>query len=188
MKVTRELNIEGILYRELENYPYYFISEEGEVYSKRSNGIKNNSYDTKLKILKKARDRSGKGYYFVSIYNKKIEKCSSINVHKLVALAFLDFKPTKGLTVSHLDGNKLNNKSDNLVIETQVDNLARKKKHGTHDNGYNNSRAYLNKEQLYEMRNLIENTDMTQKAIGELFNVNATFVGKVKRKERYGNV
>lgn len=47
------------------------------------------------------------------------------NVHDLVAMAFLDFDPTSGLVIDHLDSCKTNNHVANLEIVLQCENVRR---------------------------------------------------------------
>ena len=54
------------------------------------------------------------------MYNK--EKKKTIKVHKLVANAFLG---KSNLQVDHIDGNKLNNKLNNLEYVTPKENIRR---------------------------------------------------------------
>ena len=85
----------------------YTIDTDGKVYTKN-----------RQKYLKQYKD--GKGYLYVLLYNK--EKKKTIKVHKLVANAFLG---KSNLQVDHIDGNKLNNKLNNLEYVTPKENIRR---------------------------------------------------------------
>lgn len=61
-----------------------------------------------------------KGYYRVTFSNKGKRK--TYNVHRLVAMAFLD-DYSEELQVNHIDGNKLNNSVDNLEMITGKENV-----------------------------------------------------------------
>jgi hypothetical protein len=58
-------------------------------------------------------------------------KSRTQKVHQLVAAAFLGPRP-EGLEVRHLDGNKLNNRLDNLAYGTPSENSLDSIRHGTH--------------------------------------------------------
>jgi hypothetical protein len=73
---------------------------------------------------------AGGGYYSVSLskYNKK----RTINIHQLVAIAFLNHIPDgKKLVVDHIDNNQFNNRSDNLQLITQRENASKDRKGGS---------------------------------------------------------
>ena len=61
-----------------------------------------------------------KSYLRVTLRNKGGKKHRKI--HRLVALAFVSRPPGKG-TVNHIDGNTKNNRVENLVWTTNVENI-----------------------------------------------------------------
>ena len=67
------------------------------------------------------------GYYYVSICINGIFKKTTI--HKLVATMFIP-NPENKKTVNHIDGNKKNNRVDNLEWNTYAENNAHAKKLG----------------------------------------------------------
>lgn len=72
-------------------------------------------------------------------------------VHQLVLEAFSGPRP-EGCEASHVDGCKLNNRSDNLVWETSKENHARRPGHGTGGFGEDNSFARLTARDVLEIR------------------------------------
>lgn len=85
----------------------YWISNKGSVYSSVCGCI-----------LKAGQDKAG-SYGFVYLKNQGKEK--KYYIHRLVAFFFCD-NPKGKPDVNHLDGNKLNNHSDNLEWVTQKEN------------------------------------------------------------------
>lgn len=157
----------------------YFADKSGNIYSQwATRGIRKEGF-RKLNPSKWPN-----GYKFV---NLKIAPHTyySTGVHRLVCLAFYGKPPKENYTASHLDGNRTNNNLDNLIWESLSDNHKRKIKHGTHDRGYNNSRAKINKEQLVEIRRLLEGGELTHEQIGERFGVNRVFITKINTGYRY---
>lgn len=98
----------------------YEISNLGRVKALSRYRNCNKGYGTiKEHIMKQTNCRSE--YYRVPLTNEKhIKKYYS--VHRLVAEAFLE-NFDKNLTVNHKDGNKLNNKVNNLEMMTLQDNI-----------------------------------------------------------------
>ena len=87
----------------------YEVSDQGEVRRLFPNGRTKN-----MKLWRSA------NYYTVCL-SKKCNK-KTFAVHRLVADAFLT-KPEKATEVNHIDGNKLNNKIENLEWVTQRENM-----------------------------------------------------------------
>lgn len=74
-------------------------------------------------------------------------------VHRLVLEAFLGPCPS-GMNASHLDGDRLNNRAENLAWESHSDNCARKQLHGTHQAGAASPRAKLCWAEVESIRDL----------------------------------
>lgn len=97
-------------FKEIEGYNNdYFITEDGDVISVKRG----------KKILLKKRVNS-RGYYYVNLC--KNGKYESICIHRLVGIYFVE--NNNGFNVlNHIDGNKLNNRYDNLEWCDQVHNM-----------------------------------------------------------------
>ena len=95
-----------------------------------------------------------KGYLQVCLTNK-----NTYNVHRLVALTFIENKENKP-EVNHIDGNKLNNHISNLEWNTTQENLEHKRinnlgktlKAKLSATGINNSQATLDEEDVILIR------------------------------------
>lgn len=96
-------------------YENYIVSCDGEVFNTKTN-----------RKLKNSLSKSN-GYYKVSLsvkgYGSKV-----IEVHRLVAEAFISCNQSLKLVVEHIDDNPLNNEVSNLQWITQKDNIAKIKK------------------------------------------------------------
>ena len=98
----------------IPGYENYAISKNGEVKSIRFN-----------RILKSS--NSDSGYLYINLVSNKINKTHS--VHKLVIENFGNPKPDANFVIDHKDGNKNNNKIENLQWVSIKENTER---------GYNN--------------------------------------------------
>jgi hypothetical protein len=87
----------------------YLISDLGNVKTKHKNGTE---------TIKKGYISKTNQYYKIGLYSNG--KTKNYEVHKLVAMCFLNHTPNGlKLVVDHKDNNKLNNKVCNLQIVTQ---------------------------------------------------------------------
>lgn len=84
--------------KEIENFPGYFITKEGKVYSKKSGKY----------IKQQERNIAPK----VSLTNETM-RCNSLPVHVLVAKTYID-NPENLPYVTHIDGDRFNNNVENL--------------------------------------------------------------------------
>ena len=88
-------------------------------------GFVRSFYKNKTRIIKGGMGTSG--YPFVSL--SKNRKATSIAVHQLVAICFLNHKRCKfEVVVDHIDGIKTNNKLTNLQLVTNRENSTKDKK------------------------------------------------------------
>ena len=105
------------IFKDIPNYEgMYQVSNLGRVKSLKFN---------KEKILKLG--LGGCGYLIVAFCKGKQK---TINVHQLVAIAFLNHKPNgnNGLIVDHKDNNPLNNRLENLQLISHRENLSKDRK------------------------------------------------------------
>ncbi len=124
---------------ELESAPGYGVDRDGRVYSRRlSTG----------KLDKQWREKKqcclGK-YLGVTLRGK------SKATHRLVAEAFHGPCP-QGKEVEHVNGDRFDNRAENLRYVTHVQNEASKRRHGTDPSGERNGNAKLNEQQVREIR------------------------------------
>ena len=143
----------------------YFINEKGEIFSYWKQG-KNHKYFVDYSIIpKKLTPSKNKLTRYYKITLKEKNNLVTYDLHRLVCEAFKGKCP-KGMLCSHLDGTRTNNHKDNLIWETQTQNLLRTIKHGTDTVGVNNKMAKLNKKEVNEIKVLLKSR-MFQKDIKE---------------------
>lgn len=102
--------------------------------------------------------------------------------HKLVALTFLGEPedPTK-TEVCHKDGNPGNNKVDNLYWGSHSDNTKDSVRHGTHNTQTREKhpKAKLTRENVYEVKQLLETGAFTHQAIADWFGVSRPTISAI---------
>jgi hypothetical protein len=103
---------------QIKRFPGYSVSDQGWIESNsRFTTSQGRPKKVSSRILKSA--ISGSGYAFVTL--RKDNKAYNVRIHKAVAEAFIGPIP-KGLIVHHKDGNKTNNKYDNLEYTSKQKN------------------------------------------------------------------
>lgn len=108
----------------IPGYPDYEVSDSGRV--RRPAPARNGRRQTG-RYLRAARNRVSR-YLYVSLTNESGKK--SFTVHRLVALAFHG-PPPHGRVVAHFDGNRANNRAENLRWATPSENSADMMRHRT---------------------------------------------------------
>ena len=109
------------IWKDIEGYGgAYQISNQGRVYCRESYVIGFGGKTRKKPHILKDAD-NGKGYRYVTISVSK--KRNNHYVHRLVAEFFLP-NPKNLPVVNHINGNKADNRVENLEWCTQADNLA----------------------------------------------------------------
>jgi len=96
-------------------YDNYLVYEDGKVFSKKTQ-----------RYMKPG--HNNKGYAFIHLPGLR----GSAYIHHIVAESFLGLRP-KGMTIDHIDGNKLNNHVSNLEYVTNAENMRRARAMGTFD-------------------------------------------------------
>lgn len=109
-------------WKQINGYPDYMISDEGEVistarpvYSKRKKSVVIHKRNQTIKPA------YVNGYYYVTIGRKSEGTRKTFKVHRLVADAFCE-KRSGCNEVNHIDGNKTNNRACNLEWCTSSEN------------------------------------------------------------------
>ena len=87
---------------------YYLITSDGEIYSDNSGKMK-------------TRNKQGTEYQIINLTTVDGRK-KTFRLHRLVMLAFKPIENSKDYEVNHIDGNKLNNKLENLEWCTSSEN------------------------------------------------------------------
>lgn len=156
-------------WKTIKGFSNYEISDEGEVRNK-----------TTQYILKGRLSKSG--YYQVSIKEDETEKFKNQYIHRLVALHFID-NPEGKREVNHIDGDKTNNKLENLEWVTSSEN--QKHRHSIGNNKTSNRKVGM----FDSDGDLVQDFDSVVeafKALGKPSRVNIDNALQGKQKTAYG--
>jgi len=98
--------------KRIKQFPNYSVTKDGQVYSHNRNKFLAEHFD-------------GRGYLKVNLYRHG--KSFNFRVHKLVAMAYLDYVPNgkQDTVIDHIDNVKTNNNLSNLQIITNRENTSK---------------------------------------------------------------
>lgn len=158
------------IYKDIKGYEgFYQVSNFGNVRSLKRSGYQHgNSKQTfKGRVLKQYLGE--KGYYSITL--SKDNKQKKIQVHRLVAMTFID-NPYKKPQINHIDGIKTNNKAENLEWCTGSENMKHAFKIGLQSlSGEKNTMAKLTNNEVVLIRKCLKTGLFTQKEIANIFGV-----------------
>lgn len=96
----------------IQGYPNYYVTDSGDIYSR--------NYKNTGRIKKMVPRKNTNGYYQIPISNGKTRK--DIIVHRIVAETFIP-NPDNKPEVNHINGNKADNRVENLEWVTRSENM-----------------------------------------------------------------
>jgi hypothetical protein len=107
-----------------------------------------------------------------------------LSVHRLVALAFLGEPPSSQHQVAHNDGDRQNNRLNNLRWATGAENLADRERHGTELKGGRNGRAKLTEQDVAA----ILASPVSDAILGREFGVSGTQINRIRKGESWSHL
>jgi len=130
------------------------------------------------KVLKNKNHSAG--YHQIVLFNFGIKR--RFYIHRLVAGAFIPNTECKP-QVNHIDGDKLNNRVENLEWCTQSENIKHAFKNGlSSQKGERNATSKLTKKQVLDIRKMYATGEYTQKNIADEYRtVQATISSVIRR-------
>lgn len=124
------------------------------------------------------------GYIHVNLW--KNGKMKQHRIHRLIMLAHTK-KPKDKNVINHIDGDKTNNKLQNLEWCTYKENTIHAYKTGLAKGkkGIENSQGRLTNEEVISMRKLYSTGNYTQKEIGEIYGISRRHAGDIVNEKRW---
>jgi hypothetical protein len=157
-------------WRRIPGWPQYEVSRFGEV-----RRIERNRGTYPGRQLKPHLNKVT-GYYSICLSCKGLVK--RVDIHRLVALAFLGPQPSPGHLVAHNDGIRTNNVVSNLRWATQRENLLDMHRHGNARVGSANPMAKLDTIDLAVIR-ILKDFGIPRSVIAAEFSVHKRTVFRV---------
>lgn len=151
---------------------YYTITSDGLIYSDNSG-------------LMKTRDRAGTDYQIINLSKLDGSK-RTFRVHRLVMMAFNPVKNMNELEVNHIDGNKKNNKLENLEWCTASENQIHAFKTGLNKprKGEESNFSKLTEDDVKKVFELREK-GLLQKEIAEIVGCTKSNISCILRKKSW---
>lgn len=158
---------------ELKEFPGYFISPNGEVWSTKKAGIR------------RLRPSTTTRYQQVSLY--KDGRVHYRKVHVLVLEVFVGLNPGPNYEACHNNGNSLDPRLDNLRWDTRSANYNDRHAHGTHNDGDRNGRAKLTGDQVLQIRRRLAMGEK-QIPLAKEYGVTQAHISQIKRRQEWDHI
>ncbi len=163
--------------KQIKGYEGYFIDENGVVWSDK---LRFKGDDKKLRIRKNIKNLYG--YMQISLSNNGIT--GQFKIHRLVAETFIpniDNKPF----VNHINGDKTDNRVENLEWCTGSENMRHAYKNGLLSAvGERNGQCKLTEEQVL----LIREDERKHQKIAQEYNVSRELISSIKKRQCWKHI
>jgi hypothetical protein len=155
----------------------YRVSNTGKIHSMKRYGV------IRTKELRQSPQVGG--YLKVSLSVGSAKK--TLTVHSIVAQAFLGNRP-HGLDINHKDGNKANNRADNLEYITRGQNLSHAYRHGLNSRkGEKNCGAKLSGETIEKIRTKYLEDQVSQTDLAKEYGVHQSTISHIVNHKNWKN-
>lgn len=126
------------------------------------------------------------GYIGTVLFNASSTTGKRFYIHRLVATAFLDNSLNKP-QINHINGNKLDNRVDNLEWCTGTENQIHALKTGLYETARGEQLGVLSESDVLAIRKMHEG-GMMQKDIAEFFPVKKEAISKIVNRQRWKHI
>lgn len=171
-------------WRTIWNFPSYAVSNIGRV--KRIEKYRNSTEDGVLKFSYCGGkcDFGGK-YLAVCLCQSNVK--TTRTVHSLVARQFIGVRP-EGYHINHIDGDRYNNKVENLEYVTPLENIKHQVRIGHTAHGVKNNCAKLDDEKVKLMRDMHRILHYPYRSLASIFKVSIYTAIRIVRHESWVRV
>lgn len=182
----RKLTLPGEIWRDIEMCPNYMISSYGRlyrcVYTTYNNGMIKRPHIHKIcSRLLSVDTLSPKGYQRAKSNGVRI------SIHREVAKAFIPNTENK-YTVNHIDGNKLNNRADNLEWMTYAENTKHAAKLGLLDKGVEVHTAKLDEKSVKEIRDKYVKNEYGMRRLAREYGITPQNVDSIVKNKTWRHI
>lgn len=163
------------------SYPAYYVSNDGKVGSTRKGGGAP-THHAPFHIIKPYTSKPYFGMTFM-IEGKRVP----VQIHVLVASAWVGTPEKLEMQVNHKDGNKKNNNFLNLEWTTRVGNGQHASRMGLAASGERNGISKLTEQEVRDIR-VMAASGYTQIRLARLFGVSFQTISRVVRRDLWKQV
>lgn len=155
----------------IPNYPDYEISEDGRVFRVTSRTNAKAGDVVKVGLMTT-------GYAFVSL-SRLGSKARKFSVQSLILETFVGPRPSPSHQAAHINGDKLDNRLENLMWATPVENASHKKLHGTQPTGSEIYNSKLTDESVLRILEL-RKSGLSAQSIADDFGISDTLIYRIE--------
>lgn len=180
-------DFDGEVWKRIENYPLYYVSNFGRIKSDERR-VRYVHYCGKemFRILKGKILSLSKGFYAQVGLKNEGKRQKTHLVHRLVAEAFIENDKNKPF-VNHKDGNKLNNRVENLEWCTYRENTDHAVANNLVAYGNRSNKSKLTEYQVVEIKSLLAK-GYTCKDVAKKYNVHLSTISLINKGKNWHRV
>jgi hypothetical protein len=166
--MLEDIVLPGEVFICVRDFPKYSVSNLGRFYSTKSDRII-------FPILNKRN-----GYSQVRFCDRKTRLA-----HRVVFESFVSIIPPNK-EINHINGIKTDNRLENIEAVSHLENIKHSHQLGLVDRkGEKNGHTKLSLVDVLSIRNMLEETNLTQSEIGKLFGLCPSAVSRIKNKSNW---
>ena len=170
-------------WRAIPGFPEYQVSDDGRIRraAPMSNGRTYN-------LWKELKPGLASGYLTVRLCVRGV--VTQMGVHKIVATTFIGPKPSAQHLVAHWDGNRRNNRVENLRWATVAENCADRERHGNTAKGERQGSAVLTADAIRHIRAALADPEkrISGAALARLYGVGQSQISRIKHRETWVHI